>query len=102
MAVPILAVLLIIAMISGGGVLIAAYWRDAVTKEFDSEMALNRDETIGEIMDDPSMSDDQKVQLLMKYLGTSAPSSFDFGELGKYIPIVVGGYVAAAMLGGKK
>ena len=101
MAVPILAVLLIIAMISGGGVLIAAYWRDAVTKEFDSEMALNRDETIGEIMDDPSMSDDQKVQLLMKYMGTSAPG-FDFGELSKYIPIVVGGYIAAAMLGGKK
>ncbi len=101
MVVPIMAAVLIIAAIIGG-TLITAYWRDAVTKEFDSEMALSRDDTIDDIMDDPSMSDDQKLQLLMKYMGTSAPSSFDFGELGKYIPIVVGGYVAAAVLGGKK
>lgn len=93
-------VLIIAAII--GGVLTSAYVRDAVTKGYESEISLSRDETIDEIMDDPSMTDDQRVQLLMKYMGTSAPSSFDFGELGKYIPVVVGGYIAAAMLGGKK
>lgn len=93
--------ILIIAAIIGG-VLTSAYVRDAVTKGYESEISLSRDETIDEIMDDPSMTDDQRVQLLMKYMGTSAPSSFDFGELGKYIPVVVAGYVAAAMLGGKK
>ena len=93
--------ILIIAAIIGG-VLTSAYVRDAVTKGYESEISLSRDETIDEIMDDPSMTDDQRVQLLMKYMGTSAPSSFDFGELGKYIPVVVGGYIAAAMLGGKK
>ena len=95
-----LVVLLTIAAITGG-VLISAYKRDAITKGYDSEIALSRDETIEEIMDDASMSDEQRVQLLMKYMGTSAPG-FDFGELGKYIPVVVGGYIAAAMLGGKK
>lgn len=93
--------ILIIAAIIGG-VLVSAYTRDAVTKGYESEISLSRDETIDEIMDDPSMTDEQRVQLLMKYMGTSAPSSFDFGELGKYIPVVVAGYVAAAMLGGKK
>lgn len=94
-----IAVLIIASII--GGTLITAYWRDAVTKEYESEIAVSKDETVEKIMDDDSIPDDQKLQLLMKYLGTTAPG-FDFGELGKYIPVLVGGYVAAAILGGRR
>jgi hypothetical protein len=97
----ILIAVLIIAAI-GGGTFITGYWRDVVTKEYESEIAVSKDETVEKIMDDDSIDDDQKTQLLMKYLGTTAPSGFDFGEFGKYIPILVGGYVAAAILGGRK
>ena len=95
-----IAVLIISSIV--GGTLNTSYWRDAVTKGYESEIAVSRDETVEEIMNNDSIDDDQKTQLLMKYLGTTAPSGFDFGELDRYILVLVGGYVAAAMLGGRK
>ena len=93
--------LLTIIALAISGTLTAAYVRDAVTKGYESEIALDRNETFEEIMNS-GLPDDEKTRLLMEFLSKTAPSGFDFGELGKYIPIVVGGYVAAAMLGGKK
>ena len=99
----ILAVILIIGMISGSATLITAYWRDVETKKYEAEIAIDRNQTIDESMNDDSIPDEEKENILMKYLGTSAPSSFgDFGDLAKYIPVLVGGYVAAAMLGGRR
>ena len=99
----ILAVLLIIGMISGSATLITAYWRDVKTKEYEAEIVIDQNQTIEEMMKDDSIPDEEKGDMLMKYFGMSAPSSFgDFGELAKYIPVLVGGYVAAAMLGGRR
>ena len=97
-----LAAVLIIGMISGSATLITAYWRDVETKKYEAEIAIDRNQTLDEIMKDDSIPDEEKTRILMEYLGTSAPSSFDFGELSKYIPVVVAGYIAAAVLGGRK
>ena len=96
-----LALALIIGL-SFGGTLITAYWRDVETKKYEAEIAIDRNQTLDEIMKDDSIPDEEKTRILMEYLGTSAPSSFDFGELSKYIPVVVAGYIAAAVLEGRK
>ena len=53
-----------------GGVLIAAYWRDTVTKEVEGEIAEDelRNEAIDAILNDTTLTPEQKLAALLKLL----------------------------------
>ena len=77
---------IIIAII--GGVLIAAYWRDAVTKEVEGDIAEDelRNEAIDAILNDPTLTPEQKLAALLKLLDEGT----DWGKIILPATLIIG------------
>jgi hypothetical protein len=78
--------------------LVSGYVRDIVTKIPGEDIPLSRDQTIDEILDDGSLTDEQKTRILTEYLNAEGVGSST--GLEKYIPMAIVGYIFASVLKG--
>lgn len=86
----------LIALISGI-VFVSSYVRDITTGVIDEDIQESQDETIGEILDNPNISDDDKTKLILEYLNLEK-GGFDLSKLIPIAGILGLAYVAAEAL----
>lgn len=103
MAVPIiigLAALRLIAVIAItiGGVLVTAFWRDATTQVAETTLtkAELESETINTVLDDPSLTPEQKTQLLLSLTAPTTDTEKTLAE--QFMPLVVTGGIILILI----
>ncbi len=90
-----LAVLGVIRLISwlAGIVLVSSYVRDAITKVSEEKIEETRNDAIDDILNDPTLTPEQKENLIRQYLNLGKPGFFDELDTGKIV------LIAAVILG---
>lgn len=76
---------------------------DWLTKIEEAKTNISHDETIGDILDNPTLTNDQKFDLIMKYLGVLTKGTTDWGTTVLYAAGILGAaYVISSMFGGRR
>ena len=97
--VAVWGLLRLIAWISGI-VFVGSYIRDIVTGLIDEDIQQSQDETIEEILNNPTIPDDDKIRLILEYLDLQK-GGFDLSKLIPIAGILGLAYVAAEALKSK-
>jgi len=90
LGVAALATLSIIALVTGA-VLIAAYWRDVVSKEVEETLGEDelRNDAVDDILNNPDLTPEQKTELLLKLLGLDEDGT-DWGKIILPATLIIG------------